>query len=243
MLLAIDAGNTRVKWGVHDGAGWVVQASAGYDELAQIAISVRKFRVSGPVVISNVAGANIQTALQAVLDELGWDAHWITSQAHACGVSNGYAQPAQLGSDRWVALIAAWNLTRSACVLASAGTALTVDALSSRGEFLGGLIVPGLSMMKTALNLNTAGIAHTDGRLADFPISTGDAVHSGVIAAMAGAVERMCRMLTRREGAEPKLLLTGGDAAVLHDALSGHGAIMDNLVLDGLVLLAGELNT
>lgn len=242
-MLAIDAGNTRVKWGIHNGSAWVIQEAAGHNELALIAESVQKFQAVGPAVISNVAGPAVQASLQTMLDELDFDAYWVKPQAQACGVSNGYAQPAQLGSDRWASLIAAWQRTRSPCVVASAGTALTVDALSSRGEFLGGLIVPGLSMMKAALNLNTAGVAHTDGRLAEFPASTGDAVHGGALAAMVGAVERMCRTLARREGMEPMLWLTGGDAAALHEALSDRGTIMDNLVLEGLVLIAGELET
>jgi type III pantothenate kinase len=125
-------------------------------------------------------------------------------------------------------------------VVVSAGTALTVDALSSRAEFLGGLIVPGLSMMKAALAANTAGVGPIDGQMREFPASTGDAVHSGALRAMAGAVEYICETLARREGTAPVLLLTGGDAEALQATLSGVGEIVDNLVLEGLVLIAKE---
>jgi type III pantothenate kinase len=124
--------------------------------------------------------------------------------------------------------------------VASAGTALTVDALSSRGEFLGGLIVPGFAMMQQALAANTAGVSPVDGCFKDFPVTTGEAVHSGALQAMAGAVERMRMTLEKREQSKPHLLLAGGDAPALQGVLSGAGEIVDNLVLEGLILIAGE---
>jgi type III pantothenate kinase len=236
VILAIDAGNTRIKWGVYDGS-WLVQGVAG---LAELPALIQQYPSLRQAVVSNVAGPQIGADIQALLEQHEIAIQWVSAQSQACGVTNGYAKPAQLGSDRWAALVAAWHLNQSACVVASAGTALTVDALSSRGEFLGGLILPGFAMMQQALAANTAGVAATDGHLGDFPKTTGDAVHSGALHAMAGAVERMRAMLEAREGAIPQLLLAGGDAAALQSALSGAGEIVDNLVLEGLILLAGE---
>jgi len=240
-MLVVDVGNTRVKWGLHDGKGWLLQDAAGHDELSRIAESIRPFRNPGVAIVSNVAGTALQVALQALFGKLDLPVYWVQAGLQACGVRNGYARPTQLGSDRWAALIAAWNQYGTACVVANAGTALTVDALSSRGEFLGGMILPGLGLMKSALSSHTSGVLQTEGQLTEFPSSTGDAVHSGILAAMAGAVDRMCRSLMKSENLEPKLLLSGGDAVLLHGALSGHGAIVDNLVLEGLSLIAGEL--
>lgn len=241
MILAIDAGNTRIKWGVHDGRGWSAQGVVGRDEAAQLAAGLRALPGIRQAVISNVAGTECRAALQKVLDQMGIAVRWVEAEAQACGVSNGYANPEQLGSDRWVALIAAWHSRQAACVVACAGTALTVDALSSRGRFLGGLIVPGLTMMKTALATNAAGLALHDGQLREFPATTGDAVHSGALRAMAGAVDRMRASLAACEGAEPLLLLAGGDAEPLQAALSGAGEIVDNLVLEGLVMIAKDI--
>lgn len=236
MILAIDAGNTRIKWGVYDGA-WLAQGAVAHDaipELDQYYPSLRQ------AVVSNVAGPQVGATIQTWLARHEIPIQWVTPQAQACGVTSGYKQPGQLGSDRWAALVAAWRSKQSACVVALAGTALTVDTLSSRGEFLGGLIVPGIAMMKQALLSNTAGVAVVEGRLEDFPQTTGDAVHSGALHAMAGAVQRMQAMLEVREGRKPQLLLAGGDAPTLQAALSGAGEIVDNLVLEGLILLAGE---
>lgn len=241
MILAVDAGNSRIKWGVHDGRAWLAQDAVGHDGLNRMAAALRGFSGIRQAVISNVAGTGMAAALQAMLDEAGIEAHWVRAVPRACGVSNGYAQ---LGSDRWAALVAAWHRQQGACVVACAGTALTVDALSSRGEFLGGLIVPGLSLMKTALNTNTAGLTDMeDGRLCAFPSSTGDAVHSGALQAMAGAVDRLYQELASREAGAPALLLAGGDATTLRPVLSPACEIVDNLVLEGLVLLAREISS
>lgn len=236
MILAIDAGNTRIKWGVYDGT-WLVQGAAGLAELPGL---IQQYPSLRQAVVANVAGLQVGANIQMLLEQYEIAIQWVSAQAQACGVTNCYAQPVQLGSDRWAALVAAWNLKQTACVVASAGTALTVDAVSSRGEFLGGLILPGFFMMRQALMANTAGVVAIDGHLEDFPKTTGDAVHSGALHAMAGAVERMRTTLEAHEGAPPQLLLTGGDAPTLLAALSGVGEIVDNLVLEGLIFLAGE---
>ncbi len=234
-LLAIDAGNTRIKWAVHDGKQWLAQGSALHAEASNLAEAWPQ-----PIhnaIVSNVAGKEIQQSIQQQLDVLEIPVTWVVSGAAACGVKNSYDNPAQLGTDRWAAMIAAWQRCQAACVVVSAGTALTVDALSSQGEFLGGLIVPGLHVMHAALARNTAGLSHGGGEMSDFPTCTSDAMHSGALHAMTGAVSAMLLKLQQREGAAPGLILTGGDAHALKAALSGQGEIVDNLVLEGLVLL------
>lgn len=239
MILAIDAGNSRIKWGVHDGR-WLEQGVLAHDRLPDLTEHLQPYATLRQAVVCNVAGTSVEAAIRAMLEQAGIAGLWVTAQARSNGVSNGYTDPAQLGSDRWAALVAAWHLKRSACVVASAGTALTIDALSSRGEFLGGMILPGFAMMQQALLANTAGVSAVKGSFVDFPATTGDAVHSGALQAMAGAVVRMLDTLEKRERSKPHLLLAGGDAPALQAALSGAGEIVDNLVLEGLVLIAGE---
>jgi type III pantothenate kinase len=238
MMLLVDAGNTRVKWGLHDGAGWVAQGSVANAEAAGLAQDWGVLRPA-TALVSSVAGGETDALLRDVLQALGCTASWLRAGRNACGVTNGYADPAQLGSDRWAALVAAWNMKRRPCVVASAGSALTVDALSAQGEFLGGLIVPGLTMMKVALRKGAACVAQVEGIWCDFPTATGAAVHSGALAAMAGAVKHMAGRLANREGMAPVLIISGGDAPALQTALEGAGEIVDNLVLEGLVLLSG----
>lgn len=239
ITLAIDAGNTRIKWGLHDGNCWLAQGTVLHHEINALPAA---WRAVSPhiddAIVCSVAGNTVKQALQCSLDKISTT--WLTACAEACGVTNGYDTPAQLGADRWAALIAAWHRHHQACVVVSAGTALTVDALSSNGEFVGGLIVPGLNAMQSALVSNTAGLTVASGQLCDFPANTADAMHSGALQAMAGAVITMQTQLQQREKVAPKLILSGGDAWLLQSALSGQGEIVDNLVLDGLVLLNME---
>ncbi len=239
MILAIDAGNTRLKWGVHDGR-WLEQGVTTLNVLPDLERLLCSYHGLSLAVISCVAGEERALAIKLLFEQRGIATYWVGARHQSCGVTNGYTEPAQLGSDRWASLVSAWHLKRSACVIASAGTALTVDALSSSGVFLGGLIVPGLGLMQRALMNNTAEILSVSGNLEDFPASTGDAVYSGSMRAMAGAVEKMRMILENRESTPPALVLTGGDAGSLQAALSGAGEIVDNLVLEGLVLIAGE---
>lgn len=238
MILAVDAGNSRTKWGLFDAAGTLLRHGAvDNHDIARLEQDWRDFPGELRVAVSNVAGAAVATRLQAVCDLLALPLRWIVASSAACGVRNGYAQPQQLGTDRWAALVAAWNEYRAPCVVASAGTALTVDALSGDGEFLGGLIVPGLSLMRAALGGGTAGVGDAAGHWRDFPISTADAVHSGALAAMGGAVRHMLAMLEARESRAPLCLLAGGDAQALAEILEFPVLPVQHLVLHGLFLI------
>ncbi len=240
MRLVLDAGNSRVKWGVHDGLQWCAAGTLEHAEIARLAAEIRNFSPIRYAVISNVAGVAVQSGIEAALGSTGIPFHFIKAVTHACGLSNGYDDPGQLGSDRWAALVAAWQRKQGACVVANAGTALTVDALAASGEFLGGFILPGLATMKAALLGSTAGIGTTLGLLQQFPTNTGDAVHSGALHAMAGAVSHMRSALALHEGTPPPIVLAGGDAVELATALPVAGEIVDNLVLEGILLIAKE---
>jgi type III pantothenate kinase len=238
-ILAIDAGNSRIKWGVHADGSWEVQ---GWVETASAAKLARAWADLGPdaVIASNVAGSRVQGRIAGAARRFGRQARFLRSAALQCGVRNSYDQPAQLGPDRWAALIGARGLHRGACVVVGAGTTLTVDALSADGVFLGGMIVPGAGLMRAALARNTARLRPKAGRYAYFPASTADAIESGAVNALAGAVERMLRFM--REAGEDALLtvVSGGGAQALAAHLNGMVEVVDNLVLEGLVRIALE---
>jgi type III pantothenate kinase len=241
MIVAIDAGNTRTKWATFDAAGRVIgQGSIANAHIETLADQHAQWQGCRRAVISNVAGAEMAARLLAVCDGMGLPVRWVRSAHVQCGVHNGYAQPDLLGSDRWAALVAAWNRLHQPCVVATAGTALTVDALSATGEFLGGLILPGYNMMCQSLLAGTAGLTRADGVLAVYPDNTADAIASGAWNAMAGAVERMLTQLELRESCAARCLLAGGDAQGLSAVLSRPAEIADNLVLEGLMLIERE---
>ena len=236
-VLAVDAGNTRIKWGWHDGAGWRGRAAVPTDRARGLKAAFARLPRCDVVVVSNVAGAAVRRLLRTALPRAA-RTYWIKGARAQCGIKNRYANPRQLGSDRWAALIGARRRYRGPLVVVNAGTALTADALAADGVFLGGVIVPGLALMRAALAGNTAALKRRPGKVARFPRTTGDAVVSGSVHALAGAVERVARNLERRARRKPLCVLSGGDAALLAPRLNCAVRVVDNLVLEGLLAIA-----
>lgn len=239
-LLAVDSGNTRIKWGLHDGHGWLQQGAVAQGGSALLEQEWQDLPEPARIMVSNVAGEQTKTELAELFSRWETEPQWAVASAYQCGVRNYYADPAQLGSDRWAALVAAWRLQRQGCLVVSAGTAMTVDALSDTGEFLGGIIVPGLELMQNALTTNTASLKLEEGEFRDYPDSTADAIYSGAVQALAGAVERMSTLLTATLGHVPDCIVSGGTAPLLLARLNIPARMADNLVLEGLVAIAEE---
>jgi type III pantothenate kinase len=239
-VLAIDAGNSRIKWGVADGRRWLQVLSLATAEASALREALAAIAKPDCIVISNVAGTAVEARLEAALAPLQAPLQWVRGTAQQCGVRSSYAEPAQLGPDRWAALIAARNLFGGPCVVVNAGTAMTVDALSGEGVFLGGFIVPGVRLMRTALASGTAHLKTRAGHFSYFPSNTADAIVSGGIHALAGAVERMARFMAQTGEGEALVVLSGGDAEVLAPQLNARVEVVDNLVLDGLLCIARD---
>lgn len=236
-VLAIDAGNTRIKWGVHDGANWLTQAWVETARAAELAPAFAGLPSLQAVVAANVAGIALEQQIAAMLPAAP---RWIKSERAQCGVRNSYDEPSQLGCDRWAALIGAWRLHGEPAVVVNAGTALTVDALTGDGVFAGGIIVPGEDLMRKALSDNTAALKLQPGKFSFFPDTTGDAIVSGAINALCGAIERMAGFVEDTGHAAPLCILSGGGAALIAPHLNLEVKVVDNLVLEGLLVIARE---
>lgn len=240
MILAIDSGNSKIKWGLADPRAssatveWRALGSVLLAEAARLRGDWASLPRPAKVVIANVAGEAAREPLQQALDAWGVEPAWIEAQPSQCGVTNGYAQPSQLGCDRWAALIGAWHLHRGASLVVMAGTATTIDFLSSSGGFRGGAILPGLDLMKKSLAQYTAGLPLGKGEYADEPRNTLDAIESGCLLAQAGAIERAHRRL----GPGALCFLSGGSALRIAGRLNIPVRVVDNLVLEGLVWIA-----
>jgi type III pantothenate kinase len=238
-VLLLDVGNSRCKWALVQGGVWVRQGVAGNTEWAALQGEFATLPPPARVLVSNVAGEAMAQRLRAIC--AGWAAplEFVTARAEQCGVRNNYQQPERLGSDRWLALIAAWSRVRSACLVVNCGTATTIDALSAQGEFLGGLILPGVSLMRHSLATNTAQLLAEQGTVQDFPRNTADAIHSGMLRATVGAVRHQFGLLQARSD-KVGCLLGGGAAAVVQPHLDLPLERVDNLVLEGLQII-GEM--
>jgi len=245
--LLIDIGNTFVKWGRYRAGGTGAASDNCLDsghlllaEIPELAAVWRRMRAPSHIVISNVGGTRVRASMLRVLEV--WPGApaplWLVSQAEQCGVKNGYRNPAQLGSDRWAAMIGARGIVDGRPVLVVVcGTATTIDFVNAAGQFTGGVIMPGVGLMIRALHLGTAALPDADGQYAENPTQTVDAIVSGCQHAQAGAVERLFH-LHRHNYPEITCLVSGGAAKALAPRLSVPFQLHENLVLEGLHRIA-----
>jgi type III pantothenate kinase len=249
MILVVDVGNTRLKWAWLTSTGLsdqqaVVHRNATSDLWTAILFdaSLRPKRV----LVSNVAGEAMAKQLARLTKKtFGVEIEFITASSRFLDLSNGYADPTLLGADRWLALIGAWTRTRSALCVVDAGTAVKVDSVDASGQHLGGLIVPGIHMMREALLKNTSDIAKaveqsTPSMAGVLANNTIGAVSRGAIFALAGMADRAAEIIEQSTGVKPKLFITGGDAGMITGTMRARGEIVPDLVLQGLAVIASR---
>ena len=247
-FLAIDIGNTRLKWalyaGAQPGAAALAQGTVFLETIDELADGDwRALRPPTAMLGCNVAGDAVRRRVEEQLDIWDIAPRWVVPSRHEAGVTNGYDHPARLGADRWVALIGAHARLRARGAVArpalvvAIGTAVTVDALDPDGHFLGGLILPGHGIMLRALEGGTAGLRVPTGEVRAFPTNTSDALTSGGTYAIAGAIERMHRHLARRCGDAPVTLITGGAGWKVAPFVEVGHELVESLIFDGLLAL------
>jgi type III pantothenate kinase len=240
MMLLLDLGNSRLKWALaaqHPGP-WLAQGALGWDAdlPAQLQLAWAQYPSVHAVVAASVVDAARESLVAAaVAVKFAGAPRWVRTPASACGVRNAYAEPQRLGVDRFLAMLAAHAAGYAPCVLAGAGTALTLDALTADGQHLGGLIAPGAQLMQRSLGVATVHArADHAGDIVDVARNTADAVTSGCWHAVAALVERFVQRMTPALGGAPTLVLGGGDAAQLLPLLTLPAHVMTDGVLHGL---------
>lgn len=232
MILCLDSGNTRIKWGVHDGSAWLEQGAASQGDDTALPGLMQRWPMPERILLANVAGAGAVAHIRQQLASWAPLVREVLSTARCAGVANLYRFPERLGVDRWCALIGARALTGDACLVVMAGTATTIDSLDAAGNFLGGLILPGQELMRRALARDTAALPLADGEWAALPRCTEDAIVTGAIEAQVGAIERA---FARLPGEKKTCLVSGGNADVLLGRLAIPCAGAQNLPLEGLL--------
>lgn len=247
-FLALDIGNTRLKWSQFDsprpGARLLAHGAEFIENIDKLADGPwRELPVPDRMLGCVVAGDAVRRRTEEQMEL--WDVSpvWVVSSAAEAGMVNGYDHPTRLGSDRWVAMIGARHRVLSTgparpMVVVMVGTAVTVEAIDTEGRFLGGFILPGHGIMLRALESGTAGLRVPTGEVREFPTNTSDALTSGGTYAIAGAVERMVQHVRQHCGAEPVCYMTGGAGWKMAPNMSVPFELVDNLIFDGLLVLA-----
>jgi type III pantothenate kinase len=247
-FLAIDVGNTRLKWALYEaprpGSALIAHGAEFLENIDKLADGpwaalTPPTAMLGCIVAGDAARRRVEEQMEL------WDVppRWVVASEAEAGLTNGYDFPTRLGADRWVAMIGAWHRMRAQgparpIVVAMVGTAVTVEAIDAGGRFLGGLILPGHGIMLRALESGTAGLHVPTGEVREFPTNTSDALTSGGTYAIAGAMDRMVQHLRRHCGSEPKCFMTGGAGWKMAPSLSTSFELVDNLIFDGLLEIA-----
>jgi type III pantothenate kinase len=242
VILLIDAGNSRFKWaGLERGRLSPMQAKR-YDSHRPASSVVEALGAVSPsrVVCASVLGQAFDRELETLLEgRFQAPVELVRTAPAGHGVRIAYPRPERLGVDRYVALIAAHVLFPGPCIVVDCGTAVTIDAVSRDGVHRGGLILPGLGLMRDALTSRAARIGTIDpgAEPALFARDTGEAVQGGTLRALAGAIDAICAQMESEMGAVQRVIC-GGEAPRLLPVLQGayHGE--PALVLRGLAVIA-----
>ncbi|BBA37270.1 type III pantothenate kinase [Methylocaldum marinum] len=247
ILLLVDIGNSRVKWGIAQENRIVSgQSFASASESLGDSLDVHWLSLPVPhrIFACNVAGNEAErTITDWIRGHWRISSNFVRPADRGYGVVNGYERPEKLGVDRWVSLIASREFANRSICVADCGTALTFDVLDADGRHLGGLIAPGLALMKRALVQETKGIGNVGHDRSDFlGRSTSAAVQGGILTACAGLIEKSLERAAKKLGHAPDLLLTGGDAEVIAGVLDKPCRVVPDLILRGLLRIASSVS-
>lgn len=242
-ILTVDIGNTMIKWGIwlnHEltQTGGCEHNSIFTEQLFAGCLPVDSFIKT--VYVSSVAAKIAETALKEWAGDIGVaETIFMRVEKQCCGVTNAYSDPSSHGVDRWAALIGARSLYQTAVCVIDIGTAVTVDFMDGAGVHQGGVIMPGLDMMRSALTKNTAGIPMLfqvqDDSLGLMVNTTTAAVNSGTINLLRAGLQDVCRQAVAQFGETITIIITGGMSEKLMPQLISQHVVHDpHLILKGL---------
>ncbi len=240
-VLLIDIGNTNLKWAWSSALCSIHSAPHLESDTRQL-IGACWQNIPRPerVLISNVAGKEKQRVVSQWMEDY-WQLapEFVGSTATAVGVTNGYRDPSQLGVDRWLTLLAVKSkYERTVCVV-DCGTAITIDVIDQTGRHWGGLILPGLRLMREAIfektHIPRNEVMEEEGLWAK---DSHSAIASASLHAAVALVEKVMTECERKVGYQPELVVTGRDAIIVSETLAYPSHFVPDLVMQGLHCLA-----
>ncbi len=235
-VLDLDIGNTFLKWRYNGDCGQLSTAELQRRQFLQLCSAPGPARVRLASVACQQQEADVADWCQAAW---GLSVEIARSSAATAGVVNSYADPARMGVDRWLAMIAAYQQLGCACCVVDCGSAITIDYVADDGRHLGGYIMPGLRLMRTGLLSNTRRVL-VESNVAGWKNcapgnNTEDAVDHGICLLLDALAQRFVSEVRSVLGDHAKLVITGGDGASFR-ASAGEGLLQPELVLDGLAI-------
>jgi type III pantothenate kinase len=248
MLLAIDAGNTQTHIGAFDGETladhwrFATESDATADLLAIRLRAVLDLGNIDPRKIDAAVVASVVPALGPAYEAVG-ERFGVPVLMVAPGIKTGISvrvdDPREVGADRLVNAVAAFEKYGGPCVVVDFGTAITFDVVSAEGEYLGGVIGPGVEISLEALASRTAKLPRVELTPPERVIGTNtvDSIRSGVVNGFAGAIDGVAARIAGELGGDPRFVATGGLASTVAPLCEAIDEVDDRLTLDGLRLL------
>ena len=241
-MLVVDIGNSRIKWCVwHENdphhAGKRFYSKQSIDD--QLDACFKAVPEQSNVIICSVADHSVNKAVNDWFAEhWGREPVFVKSHSRQHNVTNGYRQPGTLGVDRWVAMVAAYEKYQKAVCVIDCGTAITLDIVLSNGVHQGGLIMPGIQLMRQALFKDTAAIVEQSGVVKALADNTADAVQSGSVQLVAAGLCDLYRRYSAQYDDQMVCVLTGGDGKEIARYMECDCRYDVDLILYGLRVLA-----
>jgi type III pantothenate kinase len=249
VLLAIDVGNTNTVVGAFEGATlrhpWRLQTNQNRTADEYGILLRQLFELSGldPEKVTAVAISNVVPPLALTLEKMVVRYFKVKPMFVGPGVKTGmpilYENPREVGADRVVNAVAAYERWRQALIVVDFGTATTFDAISTKGEYLGGAICPGITISMDALARSASKLPRVE--FAKPPAVIGrNTVHSiqaGLVYGYVGLVDGICARMSEELGVTPRIVATGGLASLIAGVSKSIQEVDEHLTLDGLRIL------
>ena len=236
MYLLIDIGNTRIKWQQRDDKDILLTDSILVEEFMDIDFS--SIKSIDKIIVSNVNHSIVLDKLKEILSKFKCPIIETSTDSNEYLI-NDYDDSTLLGVDRWIAALGAWKLYQKRLLIINAGTAITVDLIdldkNNKAHFKGGMILPGIAISLAVLN-NSTNLIDTEIGKSQYPsLNTKDAVTTGIMMSIQGAVNLVCRKLP----SSLPILLTGGDANLIYEQSEedwkSRIKLEDGLIFEGLM--------
>ncbi|MDO4433474.1 MAG: biotin--[acetyl-CoA-carboxylase] ligase [Alysiella sp.] len=238
--LLLDGGNSRLKWAWIENGEIVRTNHAPYRDLSLLLAEWQQYGAN----VVRITGSAVCNEQKKELVEqcIGQKIEWLSSMPRALGMTNHYRNPVEHGADRWFNALGSRRFSQNACVVVSCGTAVTIDAITADKHYLGGSIMPGFHLMRESLAQKTANLQRQEGLRYPFPTTTANAIATGMMDAVCGALMLMhARLHNRVHNNTVDVVITGGGAAKVaaslpeYFTLNNSIKIVDNLVIHGLL--------